>query len=104
MTEAVRVHFRDAALFAQPLEDRTHRAAVQVTAAAGSQKQEPRSVSSERAYIVYQRLSRSPAEGDHPLLVPLSVPDQQSLGGNSPGSSVRPRRSTARMRSLSVSA
>jgi hypothetical protein len=38
VTEAVRVHLRDPALFTQPLEDRPHRGAIQVTAAAGSQQ------------------------------------------------------------------
>jgi hypothetical protein len=38
VTEAVRVHFRDPALFAQPLEDRPHRVPVQVATSTGSQQ------------------------------------------------------------------
>ena len=81
VTEAVRVHLGDAALYPQPLEDRPHRRAVQVTAAADSQQQVARCVSTERAYIVLQRLTRALTEADHPLLVPLGLLDQHSLGG-----------------------
>jgi len=81
VTESVRVHFRDPALFTQSLENRPHRAAVQVTAAASSQKQVTWSVSPERADVVFQRLSRTFAEADYALLVALGVLDQHSLGG-----------------------
>ncbi len=73
VTEAVRVHLRDAAVFAQPLEDRPHRTAVQVTAAAGSQQQVAWGVSPERSCVVLQRLPRALTEADAPLLVPLGV-------------------------------
>ncbi len=81
MTEAVRVHLGDAALFTQPQEDRPHGAAVQVTAAAGSQQQVACGFSPERVYVVLKRLPRALAEADHALLVPLGVLDQHPLGG-----------------------
>jgi hypothetical protein len=51
--EAVRVHLQNPALFTEPLEDCSHRAAVQVTAAAGGQKQVARGVSTERSNVMF---------------------------------------------------
>ena len=73
MTETVRVHLRDPTLLSQPLEDRPHRAAVQVTAATGGQQQVAWGVSPERSDVVFQRLPRALTEANAPLLVPLGV-------------------------------
>ena len=63
----------DAALLPWPLEESPHGAAVQETAAAGSQQQVAWGVSPERSCVVLQRLPRALTEANGPLLVPLGV-------------------------------